>query len=311
MSPRDKTFGIICVLATSIGLTACSDAGRVEAPAAGQRPAICVVNYPLRYFAERIGGDLVQVRLPAPAGEDPAYWEPDAAAIEACQNADLILLNGATYAKWVERASLPPSRLVDTSAAFKDQYIAIDAAVTHNHGPEGEHAHGGTAFTTWLDPALAARHARAISQSLSRLLPDETATIAENLAALEKDLRALDAGFKEVTRDGNREPLLASHPVYQYFARRYELNLRSVHWEPDEMPAASQWSSLDKLLEDHPAKWMIWEAPPAGEIAARLNKSGVRCAVLLPCGNVPGDGDYLQVMKRNVERLRPVFAVPK
>ena len=62
---------------------------------------IYVVNYPLKYFAERIGGDYVQVEFPVPGNVDPAYWDPDIADISAYQKADLIMLNGAAYAKWV------------------------------------------------------------------------------------------------------------------------------------------------------------------------------------------------------------------
>jgi zinc transport system substrate-binding protein len=57
-----------------------------------------VVNYPLKYFAERIAGDHAKVVFPAPSEGDPAYWMPDAETVAAYQKADLILLNGANYA---------------------------------------------------------------------------------------------------------------------------------------------------------------------------------------------------------------------
>ena len=71
-----------------------------------QKPLnVYVVNYPLKYFAERIGGDHVEVVFPAPAGIDPVYWIPDIPSIIAYQQADLILINGANYAKWVDKVS--------------------------------------------------------------------------------------------------------------------------------------------------------------------------------------------------------------
>ena len=107
------------------------------------------MNYPLQYFAERIGGEHVEVSFPAPPDGDPAYWNPDPDSVAAYQQADLILLNGASYAKWVAIVTLPTSKLVDTSKGFRDRYIIIEGAVVHSHGPEGEHSHGETAFTTW------------------------------------------------------------------------------------------------------------------------------------------------------------------
>ena len=38
---------------------------------------------------------------------DPAFWKPDDAAIARFQTADLILRNGAGYAKWMKTVSLP------------------------------------------------------------------------------------------------------------------------------------------------------------------------------------------------------------
>ena len=129
---------------------------------------VYVTNYPLKYFAERIGGEQVEVHFPAPPDEDPAYWMPDPETISKYQQADLILLNGAGYEKWVDAVSLPKSKLCHTSAEFASDYIALEDAGTHSHGPEGEHAHGGTAFTTWLDPTLAVKQADAIRASLSK-----------------------------------------------------------------------------------------------------------------------------------------------
>ncbi|RLA05886.1 MAG: zinc ABC transporter substrate-binding protein, partial [Gammaproteobacteria bacterium] len=63
------------------------------------------VNYPLAYFAERIGGEQVEVGFPVPADVDPAFWSPAADAVAAYQAADVIILNGATYAKWVPKVT--------------------------------------------------------------------------------------------------------------------------------------------------------------------------------------------------------------
>ena len=102
--------------------------------------------------------------------------------------ADLILVNGATYAKWLKTASLPKSKMVDTSRSFAADYIEIKDDAVHSHGPEGEHSHAGTAFTTWLDLRQAARQAEAVLQGLSRLLPDHQDTFGQRYAELKQEL---------------------------------------------------------------------------------------------------------------------------
>ena len=98
-----------------------------------------------------------------------------------------------------------------------------------------------------------------------------------------------------------------SHPVYQYFARRYGINGKSVHWEPDAMPDEGMWQELTHLISTHRAKWMIWEGPPLPAIEAKLKELGVKSVVVDPCGNVPDDGDLLSVMRQNVAALRKVY----
>jgi zinc transport system substrate-binding protein len=277
------------------------------AQAVGAEPgdlSVYAVNYPLAYFAERVAGEHADVVLPVPPGVDPAYWTPDVATIGRIQEADVLLLNGAYYAKWLQWASLRISRTVDTSTEFRDRYLPLQDSVTHSHGPAGEHAHTGAAFTTWLDFEQAALQAEAIAEALGRRRPALRSTFQKNYEALAKDLVALDAELKAAV---STRPLLSSHPVYQYLARRYGLNLKSVHWEPDSVPDDAQWSELESLLASHPAGWMIWEGAPNPETERRLREMGIRSLVFDPCANRPEQGDFLSVMRRNVDDLAAAF----
>ena len=299
-----KELVFFCILSIAItGSASLSKAGSET----GGKLTVYVVNYPLKYFAERIGGDHVKVVFPAPADEDPAYWMPDAKTITDYQRADLILLNGANYAKWVSKVSLPRFRLVNTSARFKDRYIVTAEVLTHSHGPEGKHAHESLAFTTWMDLELAAMQAKAIGDALTRKNPRQRDAFQKNYKTLEKDLIKLDRDIQAVVSKDPLKPLLVSHPVYDYFARRYGLKIKSVHWEPDEVPSAEQWLELQKILKEHPAKWMIWEGEPMGESVERLKSIGVNSLVFDPCGNTPDQGDLLTMMRQNVENLKLAF----
>jgi zinc transport system substrate-binding protein len=268
---------------------------------------VYVVNYPLKYFAERIGGDHAKVVFPAPTDVDPAYWVPDIKTIMAYQKADLIVINGASYAKWIDKVTLPRFKIVNTSKRFRDQYITIEGAVTHSHGPEGEHAHEGIAFTTWLDFDLAAKQAKAVADALARKQPHLKDTFQKNYLSLEVDLMAIDQNIRAMVAEKYSQPLVASHPVYDYFSGRYKLNMKSVHWEPDEVPTAEQMVALKNMIKEHPAKWMIWEGEPIQTSVARLKTLGINSLVFDPCGNRPDKGDFLGVMKQNVENLKGAF----
>ena len=298
-------LGIVLIAGCSGGSPETSPES-AEAPVveeANEKFVVFTVNYPLQYFAERLGGDLVEVSFPAPADEDPAYWAPGPETIAQYQQADLILLNGVSYAKWLERATLPAAKLVDTSAAFEERWIPLDEGPVHTHGPEGEHSHKGYAFTTWLDPLLAAEQAQAVSAALVVARPEHQVQIETSRAALVADLEELDRQLAAVAEQIGDQPLLFSHPVYQYLVARYGLNAEAVHFEPGEAPTADQWQELEGILADHPAGWMIWEAEPSAATVAHLEELGVESLVYAPSGNRPSSGDLLAVMRDNVSAL--------
>ena len=298
-----KTFA--CVLAVA----ACTQSERpTDAIEAGKGlPEVYTVNYPLAYFAERIAGESVTVVFPAPPDVDPAFWSPAAETIADYQQADLVLLNGAGYAAWIQRATLLQSRLVDTSAALADRLIPVHDMVTHSHGPGGDHSHQGAAFTTWLDMEFAAGQARAVFDALVRLRPENESDFRERLNELEKDLGELDKRLQDVAERIGDRPLVFSHPVYQYLVRGYGLNGRPVHWEPDKLPGNDQWRELTGLLAAHAAAWMIWEDEPLAETENRLEAIGIKSLVFRPCGNRPAEGSLVSVMLDNVMALEQAF----
>jgi len=302
------------VAALLILLAGCSGERKTEegslSSGAG-RPLVFASNYPLQYFAERISTPLADIRLPVPADEDPAYWKPELEDVLALQGADLVLLNGASYESWLNKVSLPASRLVVTSEGFEEQYIAVGGATTHSHGPDGEHEHSATAFTTWLDLDLAVEQARAIKDAFSMRWPEHEGQFEAQLDKLTQELESLGAEIEQIVERAPSVPVVFSHPVYQYLARRYGLNGPSVHWEPHEMPSDDLWQELTTLLRSHPAKWMIWEVKPLSQITAKLVAMGVESVIFDPCAGAPDGGDFASVMKLNIAALNRVYSQQK
>ncbi len=269
---------------------------------AQERPVVAAVNYPLAWMAERLGGDAVEVLFPVPPGRDPAFWRPGVADIATIQQAQVIALNGAGFAAWTDRASLPRAATVDTSAGFADAFIATDS-VTHSHGAEGAHSHEATASFTWLDFDLAARQATALADAMTRRLPALEGRIAEGLAAVQADLSALDAAAMAAGAALRGTPIVASHPRYQYFARAYGLDIRALDWATGEMPDDAQWAALAALRDETGAGLFIWEAAPADAAAARLAEAGLTGVVFPPLAERPAAGDFASVMADSIAAL--------
>ncbi len=276
----------------------------------GKKCVVTVVNAPLLAFARRIGGPSIDVHFPVPPGVDPAFFVPDPEVIQIFQESDLILLNGAGYASWVDRVSLPQSRIVDTSRSFGDRLIEQAGGANHAHGPEGEHAHDGLAFTTWLDPSLAVEQARAIRDALATLQPEATSELETRFKDVSRVLTSLDLRMKRALEGLKGRNLIASHPVYQYFGRRYELDLRSLHWEPDRAPTDAEWALLEDWLAREPSRWMIWEAEPLAEVRSRLAELGLSILVIETGGGSVNEreGDYLDHLERTTARVEKALS---
>jgi len=221
------------------------------------------------------------------------------------QAADLILLNGAGYAEWTKGVYLARSRLLDTSAGFKDRLIAEESdELPHVHGPTGAEVQGAAvAFTTWLDLSLSRAQAEAVRDAMVARWPDHAEAFTERHASLDAELATLDAALSEALKQLRGIHVLASHPVYQYLGRRYGLDLTSFHWEPELTPPPEEWASLDALLGQRPATVMLWEGEPTQETRAELQSRGLRVAVLPTLSNRPPEGDFLNAMRAAIDAL--------
>ncbi len=297
-----KPIFIFCIL-SFILFFACEKSDEAKKEESSSKITVISVNYPLHFFAQKIGGDQIEAIYIIPAGEDPAYWKPDQEAIIVFQNADLILANGADYAKWMGKVSLPSSKVLTTSAAFKGKYIVLEEGTTHSHGPEGEHVHHGYAFTTWLDFKNALKQVEAIKNTLVKKMPEQKELLETNFNDLAKQLTALDEKMANLSSSLKTATLFGSHPVYQYLSVGYGLNILSEHWEPGEEPSSDQWRAFKDKLKKSPGNIMLWEAQPLTKVEQDLTKLGVKCAVFNPCANKPAQGDFISMMEQNIKNL--------
>lgn len=274
---------------------------------AQERPKIVAVNYPLQYFAERLLGDAADVVFPVPADVDPSFWRPSIADISMIQSADLILLNGAAFATWIDRVSLPRSRLVNTSAALEDRFIAIES-ITHSHGEGREHSHEGLASYIWLDPTLAIAQAEAIAKAATERALAPPDDITAKLDTLRAELLGLDQTTQSLLAGGTNVILIATHPRYQYFGRRYGLEIASLEWEAGAAPNSEQLAELLDLKQQTGAEVLIWEADPPMAALRAVEELGMQNVVFPPLAHKPEGADFVNSYEDSVLALSTALA---
>lgn len=291
-------LAILFALAPGVGCTRSEQAD----PSAPE--GIYTTFYPVTYFANRIAGDRLEIICPLPDGEDPIFWKPSPDVIRRYQKAELILANGASLEKWMPRTPLPRARLVKTAEVFERDFLTYAEATTHSHGSEGEHTHQGVDGHTWLDPIQAIQQAEVIRDALIRIRPGDEAAFRKGFEALEKDLRSLDQRLAAL--DGMKSGwTYASHPAYDYLARRYGWQMVNLDLDPDEPPTEEQLEEIRAHLAEKPSDRILWESAPREETARRLrDELGLESVVFSPVESVPEAGeDYLSVMRKNLDAL--------
>jgi len=296
-----------------LGLSGCERAQSTKPAAA---PTVCTTFYPTTYFAQRIASDLVNVTNPCPADADPAFWMPSDEDIAVYQQAKLIIINGASFEKWLDKVTLPEQRLVDTTKPLEAEFIMLKDAVRHKHGPAGEHTHEGVDGHTWLDPVNATLQATEIKRAFDKAFPEHVAEFQQNYDKLVADLEALDQRFQKVSEKMRGEVILCNHPAYNYIGRRYQWDLKTFHLHPDEMPGEEALAEIKAFvdeLKDKPAKRILWEGEPLATIAEKMNDElGIASVVFSPCEALDAEQlasgkDFLSVMKANADRLEKAF----
>ncbi|QPH54515.1 metal ABC transporter substrate-binding protein [Pontivivens ytuae] len=277
------------------------------AATAQDTPRIVAVNYPLQYMAERLLGDEAEVVFPVPEGVDPSFWRPTVADISAVQSADLILLNGAGFATWTARVSLPRSKLVDTSRDVEDRLIATET-ITHSHGDGGEHSHEGIASYTWLDPMMALAQAEAIAEALTSRVIGDAAEIDARLEALSSNLEAMDEMARGALEGVADTVFVATHPRYQYLARAYGLTILSLEWEAGAMPSDAEMAGLRMLVAENDASVLIWEAEPPAEARAAIAELGLQDVVFPTLAAPVADTAFSDAFGAAVEQMADAAA---
>jgi len=264
-------------------------------------------NYPIYFFAERIGRGQIDLHYPMKSTEDPATWTPEADTVAAMQGADLILLNGATYEKWLMNVSLPDSLLVDTSMGYATRLLPSGETFTHSHGEDGAHNHEGVAWATWMDLSLAIQQAEAIKNAFIRRSPKQRTFFETRYKELAAALKTLDADFRKTTGVEPRPKPVYSHPVYAYFQNAYNLKGPSLHWEPETPLNHDMLHEIDHLKKEQGINTIVWERPPLQASVDQLAQRGIQSVVVQPLENTPESGDFIAHMQENLKALKTLF----
>jgi zinc transport system substrate-binding protein len=249
-----RSFLALWLLAASVGCQSSAPPDTKASEEASNIPEVIVTSQPLLEIAQSLAGDEFLMTKIVPDGVSSRHWKPSKEDVQQMQKADAILISGASYEPWKNRITLPGSRVKDAAADYYQQLLVIPDAVTHQHGPEGKHAHAGTLWATWLDPELAGYQVSRVAQALIALQPQRKAAIETEAARLKLKLETLNSLISEIrtaTTDSGMV-VVGDSPSYQYLTDRLGWKLQYLHWDDSTAFSDENRDELIELLKSQP-----------------------------------------------------------
>jgi zinc transport system substrate-binding protein len=275
-----------------LAMLAACDGGGGETPSAGSpTPVLSVVTtiYPVTYFAERTGGERVEVLSLVRPGVEAHDFEPTPGDIRAINTADVLVYVDPAFETWVP----------DTVRSAGSGLLVVETGDLSDVDPH-----------VWLNPVQAADQARRIATALSTADPAGADFYSASSGALIAELLLLDSEFAEALSSCALGHMVVSHEAYGHLEDRYgveQIGLAALSAEFESTPQriADVIREMERLGVSHILQEPLLSDDLAKTVAA---ETGAELLTLHPLESLTqaeadGGDTYFTVMRRNLESL--------
>ncbi|KGR78414.1 metal ABC transporter solute-binding protein, Zn/Mn family [Ureibacillus sinduriensis] len=344
-----KLSFLLLTAALFLGLTACNSTTNTtannEASTTKKAPTnkeedsnkidIYTTVYPLSYFAERIGGEYVNVSSIYPPGTNEHTFEPTQADMMSLADADLFFYIGLGLEGFVEKAKNTLAnenvKLVATSDVITDDMLNASVEEEHSHEEEnheahdheGEHHdshdeegheghnHGDIDPHVWLSPIIAQNLAGAIKDELVAALPEQEESLNENYDELIGELESLDQQFEQMASEAKSKTFFVSHASFGYIAKQYGLEQIAIAGiNSQNEPSQKELTEIVDQAEMLQVSYILFEQNVSSKLSAVIqNEVGADSLELhnlsvLTEEDIKNGETYFTLMEKNIETLK-------
>lgn len=215
------------------------------------KPVVLVTIPPYAYFVGQIAGDTVSTEIFVPAGANPHTYEPTPKQVEKFAQAKIWFRFGDP----IEQKILPFLRERGVKDVNLSKGLPLLTATAHQCG---DHVHEGKDLHVWLNPHLAMKQAKKISEELSREWPEHKKLFEQNYAQLTQRLEVLDQEIQAELKSFEGITLMVSHPALGYYCKRYGLHQLSIECEGKD-PLPKQVAHVVQEAQDKDVKVIFIE----------------------------------------------------
>ncbi len=232
---------------------------------------------PQKYFAERIGGDLVKVSVLVPSGTSPENFDPSPKQIVQLGSSDVYFTLGDPFENiFLDKLKAGKKKLVIAPCDKDVPKLKNAEHEEHEHG----HHHGEFDPHIWTDPELIKIIAGNMADTLSAIDRDHAATYAANLENFKKEMDALQAELSQKLAPYKGRIFYVYHSAYTYFAARFGLVQKSIETGEKEPTPAKLRELVNEAKQDKVKTIFIQPEFPASGAKRVAEAIGGRCVTM-------------------------------
>ena len=326
-----------CAAATALALSACtSTASSGDSSSKDGSLTVMASFYPLKYLAEKVGGEYVSVTSLTPDGAEPHDLELSPKMVDSLSSADAVIYL-AGFQSAVDEAieQQAPKTIIDVSSAAELVEAGSDAnhpaeeeeatdetqsgeTEAHDHDHEGhdheghdhaghDHHHDMSADPHfWLDPIRMAKAATLVGDKLAEADSAHADTYKANAKALAEELTTLGDTLVTKTSKCQVKTFVTAHTAFGYLADRTGLTQVGISGlDPESSPSPARLAEIGQIAKEQGVTTIFTEALIDPKVAQTLaDDLGITTAVLDPIeSQTDASKDYAAVMQANIDAL--------
>ncbi|MEK9160175.1 MAG: zinc ABC transporter substrate-binding protein [Patescibacteria group bacterium] len=314
-----KLFSILLLSALFAGCT-----GELGQEPESEKLQVVASIYPWAFFAEQIGGDLLEVRTLVPLGLEPHDYDPSPDDLKALYDANLFIYNGAALEPWVTDVEfeLRQDGVQLFAAADNVELIPLEEGLEHEEEDEHSFIPSASAHDTgeehteydphlWQDPVRVRMVVQSMANTFASLDAENADVYLANAKVLMSELDEINENFASDLQSCTLKEFVVSHAAFAYLANRYGLTMIPISGiSPHDEPTIKELEEISKVVEEHGIDTIYTETLINSSFAETIgNETGAELLVLNPlegltAADVEAGENFLTIFAKNLANLK-------
>lgn len=274
-----RSIILLFVAVLTLSLAACGKGDSDKSSDYKGKLEVKTTVYPLKSFAQQIGGKYVDVESVYPNGVDPHTYDPSQKQMVDIGKSDLFVYTGDNLD--------PVAKKIAKAINDKDKTLSLESTLDknsdllkgeedeheHEHGEEHEHHHHGKYDPhIWLDPVISQKFAKEIKDELVKKDSKHKDYYEDNYNKLVKDLKGIDKDMKEAVKGNEGKTVYISHDSIGYLADRYNFKQEGIENMNAEEPSQKDLTNIVKQIKEDKVKYILAEENVSNKVADTVRR---------------------------------------